>query len=311
MRILILSAKDDNGGIGIAIKRAFDKYAPEHEVRSVTREDNFIGWEKDIFWRYNDAATGQYVSTLFDQADVIHIMDVFRAADWHASYSRKPKVFHHHGVDFKSNATAIMERCRAEGAKQIVATHDLLRYGDGLTWFPNPCDVDRMQEFRTATAPERGSRMRPLVVQTPSGRDKNGTDPFLDGLRQLDPDSYDVDLIEGLPWRSCMARKARADLMFDSFDVGYGISTLEAWGMGIPVIHGGDALTEQAVLDTIGFTPYYHATRDNIGERLTDMVSDHHLRRYWADQGWQAVNDFHAEQVAVKNLVSYYEEAIG
>ena len=303
MKILILSAKDDNGGIGYAIKRAFDRHAPEHEVRSVTRQAHPFGFPSDVTL---NAASRSYVVDLFKSAEVIHIMDVFEAAERFPDYASKPRIFHHHGYDFKLNPQALMERCRREGIPQFVATHDLLRYGDDLTWLPNPCDIDHMQGIRAAWK-IRLSESPLRVVQTPGGFEKNGTNEFLDGMRLLRPGTAFADVISGLPWMKAMQRKAEGDVMFDSFDVGYGISTLEGWGMRMPVVHGGDPKTEQAVLDTIGYTPYYHVTRDNFPERMQALVDDPALRTEYRDKGWQAVNDLHSEQAVVKNLTSIYE----
>lgn len=309
MNILILSAKDDNGGIGIGIKRAFEQHAPEHEVHSVTRHNNFIGWDADIVLRDdNDRA---YVQELFGKADVIHIMDLFSAADGFSGYERKPKVFHHHGLDFRQNSGALMARCRAEGIQQIVATHDLLAYGDDLTWLPNPCDITTLQFFRKQNY-RPSSLVR--VAQSPTSLQANGTRIFLDAVDVLPIDVLErmqLDIIQNLPWTHCMRRKAQADIVLDSFGVGYGITTIEAWGMGIPVVHGASAQTQQAVLDSIGYSPYYHVTPETTGAGITDMVCDEDVRKQYAELGWQAVNDFHAESEVVRRLLDIYERAIG
>lgn len=46
--LLIYSPGADTGGLGIAMKRAFDKHAPEWTARHIRREDNYLHYPADI-----------------------------------------------------------------------------------------------------------------------------------------------------------------------------------------------------------------------------------------------------------------------
>lgn len=308
IRVLILSNFDDNGGVGWGIKQAFDKYAPdEYQVRSVTRSRNFAQIPSDVYWPQGNETVPQEVADLFEKADVIHMMDRFEPASHFKGYARKARVFHAHGTVFRQHHEAQVARCRREGVVMVAAIHDLLKLApDDLTWLPNPCDVEYMQGLRAAHY-QPGDKVR--VCQTPTSLEANGTIPFMEGMVGI-PDA-ELLLIRNLPWTQCMERKARADVVFDSFNCGYGISTIEAWGMGIPVIHGSeDVWMEDKVRELIGFTPYYHATPKNIGCRLREMVESPELRKEYAEKAAVMINDFHSERKLVENLKAVYERAL-
>lgn len=302
MRVLILSNGEDNGGVGIAIKKAFAKYEPDWVVHSVTRADNYIGFERDVFWAPGE--DGSVVDDLWRSADVVHLMDKFEAASSIAAYDEeKPRLIHYHGSIFRSRPEGFLERCRRERIPQIAATFDLLKIApDELTWMPHPIDLARMKEIRAAAKP----RQRLSIVHTP-GAGYNGTDHLESATAGMD---VELDIVRGEPWVAAMSRKARADILFDSMDIGYGMTSVEAFAMEIAVVAGGDPETEMLIRETVGYLPYLSATPGTLPAKIQELVHAHEFRDEVAAMGWQCANEHHAEERVVERMKRFYERTV-
>ena len=302
MKILLLHNGKDNGGNGSSIKRAFDRFS-DWDVRFVRRQPSWIGYPVDIEWPSRTPVPSE-VMDLWREADVVHMLDTFEPASTFPGYDDKPRVMHHLGANFTLHAEAFMARCRAERIQQLVTTFDLL-YAPDLTWMPMACDVERMEREREAYRP--GPRLR--VVQSPAARQWNDTDEFI--RLMADVPGIDVQIIEGVPWDECLRRKAQADILFDSFASSYGLSIIEAMGMGIPTV-GGSAgpLIEERIVRTVGHLPYLLVTRETIAERVGMLVESPALREEYAERGRQIVREFHDDRKIVERLIPIYERAL-
>lgn len=296
MRVLILSNGADNGGVGIAIKKAFNKYATDWVVHSVTRADNFIGFDKDVFWPPN--ANNALITELWKSADVIHMMDKFESATTVPNYDEvKPRLIHHHGSIFRSNPYNFIERCQKEGIPQLAATFDLLKYDDSVQWMPHPIDINYMQHFI--------SPYRKGLIHTP-GAGYNGTDHLKKAIQGT---GWELDIVTNLPWNMAMKRKGMASVLFDSMDIGYGMTSVEAYALRMPVIAGGSSATESKIFDTMGYLPYLSATPESLRDVLVQL-QEPQLQKEVESFGWQCVNDYHAEQKVVERLKLVYEKTV-
>lgn len=303
MRILIVSSGEDSGGVGNALKRAFDKHT-DWNVRQVRFNDNYLRYPSDITL---DADNLSLVDVLFEQADVIHFMERWFGERRYAKWDDKAKIMHHHGTIFRSDPNPLMRQAEAYGAMSVVATLDLMTVAPPgeLRWMPNPIDIEYMANIRAA---HYQPTQRPLVVHAPTGREKKGTDVWLTALAPLDAD---LQLIEGRRWVECLDLKARGDLLMDQLRVGYGLNAIEAWAMGIPVISGvGDANVADLMRQTIGYLPFYMCTPSTVQERLREIVENADLRREYAAIGEEYVHDFHDERKVVAQWQDIYREAV-
>ena len=194
-----------------------------------------------------------------------------------------------------------MARARDEGIQQLVCSHDLLEYGPDLAWLPLVCDTARMTEARRAYRPGP----RPRLMQTPAARIHNHTDAFLAALGSA---PVDVELIEGLSWPEAVARKAQADMLFDSFDSWYGLSAIEAWAMGVPVIGGRRDHVTARMEALIGPSPLVHAEPATL-DAAVEWLLDPDERRRSGEAGRAMVERFHAERRVVERLLPIYEAA--
>ena len=306
MNILIISNGADNGGVGIAIKQAFDRHT-DWNVRFVRRANNFINYDADIEWRPGDGATGAVVSELFEHADVVHVMEKFPVIEQFAGWESKPWIMHHHGGVFRSNPTAFVSRCKELGVIQIGAIFDILKLApDDVEWLPNPVNIPMMLRYRAANY-NLSPRLR--ITQSPTGHGSNHTRQFLEATAGL---GADVSLIERMPWHDHLRVKARADIVFDSLTTGYGITLTEGWGMNIMGVAGADDPDALELMrSTIGYVPYYEVTEQTFAERMAALVESNELQRTYTALGWQCVNDFHDERKVVEQLKGIYERAVG
>jgi hypothetical protein len=302
MKVLILSDGEDNGGVGAALKFAFDRYAPGWEVRAVRRRNNFINFPVDI-----EVRDWVDVLPLFEKADLVHMMDKFSSIEWAPGWDKKPRLMHHHGLVFNAKtAPAISKRCRDEGILQITALPGLIQYAPEVRWLPNPCDVDQMMAIRKNNW--RPSA-KPRVSQTPAQRAPNATDTFLSAFEAV-RSRADLMLIEHVSWKTCLAIKSQADIMFDSFISGYGLAGMEAMAMGIPLISGGDAWTESRIQVEIGYLPYYRASPDSLADKMADMVDSSELRQMYGELGYHFAKIVHDQWGVVERLKRIYTEAL-
>ena len=113
-----------------------------------------------------------------------------------------------------------------------------------MKWLPAPYYASELAAIREANKRQDDGKIR--VVQTPTNRDIKSTSKLELAIKKLQRDGVPVELVIGekMPNAKALDLKATADIFFDQVQLGYGCSAIEAWGMGLPVIAGGDAWTE-------------------------------------------------------------------
>jgi hypothetical protein len=292
VRILSYSAGADTGGQGIRLKRAFDNHT-DHTFRSLTRSTNYIQYPRDL-------AVTERVRAI-RQADVIHA---------HASFVQlerveKPMVIHHHGTGFRNNPEKHLERMRQRNVHGLAATLDLWLIAPlELTWLPAPYDIEWLASFRQ---PKDG----PLRIgHAPTERKIKSTDAFMAAVAKLRK-THDVELvmIERQSWDKCLRQKGSVDVFYDQVILGYGNNAIEAWGMGIPVICGGQPDTLAEMRNRFGELPFYEATEATIYDALAAMT-DEKTRAEWSAKGHAHAERFHSEQAVVELIEPVYLDAI-
>lgn len=304
--VLILSPGEDTGGVGIAIKRAFDRHAPDWKVRYVRGADNYIRYPADLEWTRPERR--YQVRQLWAEADLVHMMLGFAPADRFPGYHRKPRILHHHGNVFNRRPAPLLARAKAEGIISLVSTLDMLRPDPGyLEWLPNPCHTEAMAAIRQE---HYTPGPRPRLVHSPTSRQRKGTEAFLAGVDQL-VGLFDLELVEHQTWATCLARKATGDLLFDQFGpAGYALNSIEAWAMGIPTIGGADPWTLERTRQEFGELPYAEATPDTIRNVVATLISSADARAEVAARGAACLAAYHEERQVVQRLIGIYERAL-
>ncbi len=285
MRVLILCPGSDLAGVGIGIKRAFDKHS-DFEVRQVRRVPWRYGYEHDAEWEQRDE--------LIRWADLLHVMET--PGDY-----AKPTVYHHHGSYFRTHG----------GPPGICSTLDLELLGAG-EWLPSPVDIDSLQKV----ASEKNAGL--TVAHAGTWPEAKSTQAFLDAAARL---PLNVLHIQGVTHSECMRLQATADIYFDQVLTGMGQNAVQAMSMGIPVIAGiepaearkrGHQIPDETpdhMLRRWGEFPFLRVTEDTIYDALVQLM-DRSERVKWADIGLAHVRRFHDERVVVRQLEDIYRRAV-
>jgi hypothetical protein len=291
VRVLILCPGSDLAGVGIGIKRAFDKHS-DWDVRQVRRVPWRYDYPHDAEWKDRQA--------LIDWADVVHVMEEPRAIP-----AGKRAVLHHHGSYARTNRHAL----RQVRATHICSTLDLELLGLGQ-WVPAPYDIDWLATLR---------KSGPLTVaHAGTWAEGKSTAAFLAACEGL---PINVLHITGKTWAECLRLKGTADIYFDQVLTGYGNNAVEAWGMGIPVIAGIEPAeatrrghlippgTPDEMESRFGGLPFLRATEHTIHDALEQFL-DPDERAKWSQRGMAHVRRFHDQEVVVRQLEDIYRRAV-
>lgn len=317
MRVLIVSAGDDTGGVGIGLARALNRHT-DWEAREVHRTQNYIDYPTDILWPPGQPKPDG-LDDLFAKADVIHVMERWQAVQPFDGWQEKPLVMHHHGAVFRANFGPLVRTVKEYGAIPIVSTPDLCLMDPSAEWLPNPCDIGRMKRLRLDYVTSAQWVIGRMIGHSPTSRIWKGTDTFLDAIKGT---GLGVELIEKATWANCLARKAKCDLFFDQFFIGYALAGIEAMAMDIPVISGasdpriselgipGGRHIVELLANRFGYLPFFLADETNLHDRIVELATDEALQAHFSELGSYHVNRYHDEAKVAKQLVGIYERAL-
>lgn len=297
---LNIFAGADTAGQGIRAQRAINRWSRSWSTRCVVRSVNYIGYPVDVFW------DERRVRELWARSDVVHAHNELTSLTVPQRRQPRPLVLHHHGTALRDHHRQVLGQARRAGAVQLVSTVDLLQYGEDLRWSPTPYDLAWLASHRVR---DEGTKIR--IAHAPTNRAIKSTDAILAAVERLGRrHAIEFDLIEGVSWAECLARKGRADIFVDQLILGYGCNSIEAWGMGIPVIAGvADGAVRERMLDLFGELPFHESSEATIETRLEELIVDAEQRQQWADRGRRHVQRFHDEQAVVADLEAVYAQA--
>lgn len=287
MRVLNFSPGADTGGQAWRLKEAFDRHS-DIEYRSSVRQLNYIDYPRDMNY--------QQSVRFMKWADVFHANDGVQGLHIRG----KPVVMHYHGTKFRMRTERKLAEMEKLGARGLVSTLDLL-LDDRLEWLPSPHDLDFLATF---SAPVDDGVYR--IAHAPTKRGVKSTEPLILAVRRLAEEMpVELVLIEKQTWQKTQELKGTADVFFDQVLLGYGNNAIEAWGMGLPVIAGGQPDTLAKMRSTFGELPFFEATEDTIYEALRELA-DPNARAEWAKRGLVFAERFHAYEVVVRQLENVY-----
>lgn len=302
--VFITSEADDIGGVAAAIVRAFQRHGDEWNVTSMRGSNNYIDYPEINQWRPE-----QFVE-LYEQADLIHGME--RLTNVETAIGRrldKPAVLHHHGSEFRDRPRYYGDWAGSRNIPMICSTVDLTRLYSGTTWMPNPIPMGWLAWFRSQYQPPADERPY-RIGHMPTQRHMKGTDVFLAAM----DDCADVMplMCEWQPWSTSLVTKAKCHAYFDQLLFGFGLSALEAWAMGLPVMTGCvDRGTIQAMLDHWGRIPFIEVrTQGDIADNANRLAVDPAYHDHWARVGNDFVREFHDERVVVEKLKALWGQTI-
>jgi hypothetical protein len=303
MKILSLPMGADTGGVSAAIGRAF-AYEPDWLFRSIISTLNYIDYPADHEWSRG------IVTELWRKSDLVHLHHSLIAVErltkgWKGFYlPRRPYVVHYHGTGFRETPREFLNQLRRHRATGVVATLDLWLLAPELEWLPCPVHIQPRHHIEDDVL---------RIAHAPTNREVKGTAFFLAAIEQLQAEGYliELDLIEGVTWAECLARKAQADIYYDQVQLGYGNNAIEAWGMGIPVIAGAQTATLAEMERRFDGLPFYRATEATIYDALKTLITSKDARDEYSAKGLAHVRRFHDERVVVEQLKALYRRAAG
>lgn len=261
--------------------------------------NTYLSYGRDLAWSREEA------QRLYDEADVVHHKNQLDGYAWFDNGQRKPAVLHHHGSRLRNNARGVATEAKSVGATNLVSTVDLELSLPGAEWCPSPFDLEELARYRGR--PARILR----IAQAPTNRQIKSTALVLRTLDRLSHRySFEFDLIENVPWRACLSRKAKADIFIDQLVLGYGNNAIEAWAMGIPVVAGVERADVRArMLERWGDLPFYEAGPEDLESRLAELILSKSLREEWGERGRAHVQRWHDEINVVERLKDVYGSA--
>jgi hypothetical protein len=313
VRVLSIHAGADTGGCSWGLAGAFDRASEAGQTDivfdSVIRGTNYISYPARNGW---DRA-----AELWDAADVVHMHNTTRTLDLmvRAGHARKPFVLHHHGTYYRENFGRLNRDLRRLGranqARTVVATLDLLQQGPGIPWSPAAHDLAAYAKHRKRAKGTIGKDRPIRIGHAPTDRAIKSTDAFLAACEKLaDTHPVEVVLIEGKTWAECLKSKGTCDVYFDQVLLGYGNNAIEAWGMGIPVVCGAADFTLAEMESRFGQLPFKLADEGSIYAALLDLC-DGGVRAEYAKRGKAHAERWHDGVETVKVLSGVYADLVG
>lgn len=303
MKVLNISYGADTAGIGWSLKSAFMTIRPDITYRTTCRVTNYIRYPQDLTW---ERALDQWI-----KSDVVHVNEVFTAQEKLRAPNR-PTVIHHHGTIFRRNQRQLLREQQRRQAIGLVSTLGLyLDAPDDVQWLPSPCDIDKMQTLRARGRLHPGGPIR--IGHNPTNRTKKNTEAFLQALEKLSKAvEVELVLVERMPWKESLRAKSTIDIYFDQVGRGgYGNNSIEAWGMGIPVICGAEKRILIEMERRFGQLPFVLVDgEEDIYWQLLSLATDSELREVYAHRGFDHVKKWHSEDAIVAQLTEVYERVL-
>ena len=295
----------DAGMVGYRLHTGINTATPHASVLATMHATN--PFQAPV--QYDLAADLMMCQRLFDEADVVHCHLDYRMLGWLERLGRvkdgKWVVIHHHGTMYrKKPGPAYCNSVDGSYAGlRLVSNLELLQYGDGLHWLPNPMPVAEYRRIRAGVTPHGTGTFR--VAHSPSKRELKGTEAFLAACNRLHARGVPVEpvLIERLSHAESLAVKATCDAAFDSFWLGMQCSGLESAAMGLPVIAGD--FDQRAGYEAHGLAVPYTVANDEdaLVEALERLAMDRAYREAEAARVAAHVTDWHDEaRVALRYL---------
>lgn len=309
-RIFIISQGEDTGGVGTAIVRAVDAAQRQNGqrgwiVRSMRGDDNYIAYPPDLTWAWDKKRFDEE----YERADVIHAMERVENILGARGLQDldKPYVVHHHGSALRW-APAFAGWCADRRIPQICSTLDLEMIHPTIRWMPNPIPCGFLAEIGRRWAPTDDEPFN--VAHTPTFRACKGTDVFLEGARLAD---VPVRISEKTRWETALVMKARSHAYADQLIHGFGLSALEAWSMGRPVISSAeDPAILSRMRESWGELPFLFVRPEprSIADALIRLRDDLSFRAETTSRGHQFVLKYHDEAVVGERLIELWRRAL-
>ncbi|WP_135606412.1 glycosyltransferase [Methanococcoides sp. NM1] len=211
-------------------------------------------------------------------------------------------VVHWHGSKLRNNGKSFGSRF---ADAEIVSTPDLLEYAPGAVWIPNPIEWHGLKKrYRNDD--------KIVIGHAPTNRFYKGTKYFIEAIKDLKKEYPNVEclLIENTSHRETLESIRNCDIVVDSVgfydkrQVGwYGVLTNEVQQMGIPSCTWIKQSMKPYLEEPSGI---FNVTKNDIREKLEQLIIDDDLRRHLGEQGRNYVEKLHNDKKLCSNFMGIY-----
>lgn len=171
---------------------------------------------------------------------------------------------------------------------------------DHLLFHPNvhhiffPFDVSPFRKSK------RHSTGQLRIGHAPTNRQAKGSDRIISELKKLQAyHSLEIVLIENMPHKEALKLKSTCDIFIDQIgDLGYGINSLEAFAMEIPVASSLVRNFSSYYPDH----PFIEISGETLAAKLQQLIGNSELRRKLGQRGRRWVKKYHDPEKVVKKI---------
>jgi hypothetical protein len=272
---------------------------PEHIPivwRPHTFAERLLVQARDAWWKPRiKRAIRRYALDDFDVYQLDGGLDLFRSASFITEMKRRRKkvICCYTGSDLRTRG--VIEAIDAVADVNVTVEFDHLRLHPNIHHVFFPFDANRFSQH------EHHDNNRPVRIgHAPTNRAAKGSDiiiPILQHMATAHP--VEVVLIEGMPYQRALEVKQSCDIFVDQIgDLGYGINSLEALAMGIPVC----SCLAAGFADRYPDNPFVDVQAENLQAELIPLIEQPELRRQKGEQGRQWVKASHDAVSVVRKI---------
>ena len=156
-------------------------------------------------------------------------------------------------------------------------------------------------DWREFESTPKKDKSEPIIIgHAPTNRQAKGSDIIIPVVRELEKDfPIQLLLIEKMSYEQALEQKSRCDIFIDQIgDLGYGINSLEALAMEIPVC----SCLAPGFAEKYPDHPFIVVDEYNLKEKLIQLIQDKNMRQQVGSVGREWLTKYHDANNIVKRI---------
>ncbi len=265
-------------------------------------------WERWLF-SARDALLQSRINTAIEDYDlnsfdIYHLdggLEFFRDARWLKTLAGTGKkiVCFYHGSDLRNRG--IVPPVDQLTHLRLTSEWDLLELDPRLEYLYLPFDMS-IFPFKAKTF------SKPIRLCHAARNIYKGTKTIIEVVQALQK-KFELEfvLLQNIPYEEALKRKAECDIFIDQITNeggwGYGMSSVEALAMGLPVVTNIPAQMSQRLHDS----PFVQADPSTLSNVLTSLIQDSNRLKQLSEKGRLWVSKWHDIKNVGDALYGYYQ----